>query len=301
MEGVNFIIQLKNYLFTPFKYISSLFWLIRNRQEMKDVHSTLYKSPDYPNSALSDWQGISLAIGGSSTTITRLGQLAEIKRKAPLQFGELQSKVDSSDYSLVERKIRSLFDESGSDKGSWHHYSYLYATLLGGLKSNRPLRILEIGLGTNNIDTPSNMGSAGIPGASLRAFRDFDDRIECVGLDIDSRVLFEEDRIDTGVVDQMDLESWNSVPDRLLQEKFDLVIDDGLHSPSANLNTIISTKGLLSERGVIVVEDIAERSLDVWHLLGQLGIPEHELRILAFPRAFCAVIARRQNLPELLK
>jgi hypothetical protein len=246
------------------------------------------------------WQGIALTIGSSSTTVTRIGQLAEIKRKEPLGFKELQSRVDSSGFSVVEKKLKRIFDDSGSDKGSAHQYSYLYAMILQNFKSNGPLRILEIGLGTNNVDIPSNMGSSGTPGASLRAFRDYDERIECVGLDIDSRVLFEEERISTGVVDQMDLGSWNFVPERLLQEKFDLVIDDGLHSPSANLNTIISTKAFLSDRGVIVVEDIAERSLDVWHLLDQLGIPEYQLRIVAFPGAFCAVIARRENLPDLL-
>jgi hypothetical protein len=293
--------RLRSFLTSPIKYLYLLFWLFWNRQEVKNVHATLYRSPDSPNSALSVWQGIALTIGSSSTTVSRLAQLAETTRKEPLGFKELQSRVDSSNFSLDEKNLKLIFDESGSDKGSSHQYSYLYATVLGNLKSSKPIRILEIGLGTNNVDTPSNMGSSGIPGASLRAFRDYDERIECVGLDIDSRVLFEEERISTGVVDQMDLASWNSVPKRLLQEKFDLVIDDGLHSPSANLNTIISTKAFLSDRGVIVIEDIAERSLDVWHLLDQLGIPEYDLRIIAFPGAFCAVIARRENLPDLLR
>lgn len=295
------LVQLKNTLFAPMQYLSLLFWLFRNRQEVKDVHATLYRSPDSPNSALSVWQGISLTIGSSSRTVTRLGQLAEITKRDPIEFLELKSKVDSSDYATLEKKLRRMFDDSGSDKGSSHEYSYLYAIILGSLRSNNPIKILEIGLGTNNVDTPSNMGSSGTPGASLRAFREFDKRIECVGLDVDSRVLFEEERISTGVVDQMDLDSWKSIPERLLQAKFDLVIDDGLHSPTANLNTIISTKGLLSERGVIVVEDIAERSLDVWHLLTQLGIPGYKMRLVAFPGAFCAVIAKSENFPEFLK
>ena len=54
------------------------------------------------------------------------------------------------------------------------------------------LNIFEVGLGTNNVDVPSNMGKDGKPGASLRAWRDY-----FPNADIDTRILFKEDKIQT--------------------------------------------------------------------------------------------------------
>jgi len=45
---------------------------------------------------------------------------------------------------------------------------------------------------------------------------------------------------------------------------YDLIIDDGLHSPDANLNTLNFALSSLSSDGVIVIEDIAERCLPIW-------------------------------------
>jgi hypothetical protein len=145
------------------------------------------------------------------------------------------------------------------------------------------------------------MGSLGKPGASLRAFRAFDPRVSCVGLDVDPRVLFDEERIHTAVVDQMSLESWGAIPEYLLRKKFDLIIDDGLHSPLANLNTIISTLPMLGSGGILVVEDVPERALDLWAIASALGIQGHEMRIISFPMAYCVVIAKLGALPDLIR
>jgi hypothetical protein len=68
-------------------------------------------------------------------------------------------------------KLKALFDEHGSDKANVHGYHPLYAAILDD--PSAALSVLEIGLGTNNTDVASNMGAAGRPGASVRAFRDF--------------------------------------------------------------------------------------------------------------------------------
>lgn len=282
------------------KHLLLLFWLFRNSNEVKKVHATLSSSPDSPNSAVSIWQGIALTIRSSSTTTERLVELAGLDLLPILSFDDLKSTLEALGLGESERRLRDAFDENGSDKGTGHHYSYLYAILLSRLKSSREIRILEIGLGTNHVDVPSNMGPSGKPGASIRAFVQFDERVSCVGLDVDPRVLFEESRIRTAVVDQMNLESWHSLPEPLISHAFDLVIDDGLHSPTANLNTVISTLKLLDSNGVIVVEDIPERALNVWRILHKLGIQGYEIKIVAFPGAHCAVIAKTGSLPELI-
>ena len=48
----------------------------------------------------------------------------------------------------------------------------------------------------------SNMGERGKPGASLKAYRDFFKNSEIYGADIDSQILFKDDRISTYYVDQ---------------------------------------------------------------------------------------------------
>jgi hypothetical protein len=67
------------------------------------------------------------------------------------------------------------------------------------------VHLLEIGLGTNNTDVVSNMGSEGVPDASLRAFRDYLPNARIYGAGIDKRILFEESRIKTYFADQTDL------------------------------------------------------------------------------------------------
>jgi hypothetical protein len=110
--------------------------------------------------------------------------------------------------------LNKLFNKYGSDKAVYG-YSELYVTILEecnqNLTTNAPLSILEVGIGTNNPNVPSNMGARGKPGASLRAFRDFDSKIECIGFDIDSSILFQESRIRTFAADQQDLTNYVSL------------------------------------------------------------------------------------------
>jgi hypothetical protein len=49
--------------------------------------------------------------------------------------------------------------------------------------------------------------------------------------------------------------------------RFDLIVDDGLHAPIANLRSVIYAAELLAEGGVLVVEDVALQSLPVWETL----------------------------------
>lgn len=155
-------------------------------------------------------------------------------------------------------KLAQLFVQYGSDKATTHDYHQVYYSLLKD-KRMESINVFEIGLGTNNIDVLSNMGRNGKPGASLRAFRDFLPQARVYGADIDTRVLFTEDRIETFFIDQVKVDVLNEVKSHLQHEKFDLIIDDGLHNSEANLNTIAFALDLLSDRGVLAVEDINSR------------------------------------------
>ena len=68
-------------------------------------------------------------------------------------------------------ELKALFDHFGSDKATAHDYHLLYGHILQNREKIQC--VVEIGLGSNFLDTVSNMGDGGKPGASLRAFKKF--------------------------------------------------------------------------------------------------------------------------------
>ena len=86
----------------------------------------------------------------------------------------------------------------GSDKGiaNKHNYTTFYYSIFKNLTENK-LRIFELGLGTNNVWLPSNMGADGRPGASLYGWREFFSNSNIFGADIDNNILFTTDKIKT--------------------------------------------------------------------------------------------------------
>ena len=94
---------------------------------------------------------------------------------------------------------------------------------------------LEIGLGTNNVNLASNMGEHGTPLASLRAWRDYFENANIYGADIDKEILKDEERIKTFFVDQTNPKTISTMFKNIGVEKFDIILEDGLHEYSANV------------------------------------------------------------------
>jgi hypothetical protein len=130
---------------------------------------------------------------------------------------------------------------------------------------HRPLRIFELGLGTNNPDAPSNMGVFGAPGASLRGWRQLFPQALVYGADVDREILFQEDRIKTFYCDQLDRSSirelW-SHPD--LRGGADIIIEDGLHTFEANVSFLEGSLDHLRPGGIYICEDIMGDRVDEW-------------------------------------
>jgi hypothetical protein len=161
-------------------------------------------------------------------------------------------------------ELKKLLDFYGSDKANSHNHHILYGYIL---KNNfEKKKILEIGLGTNNTDTLSNMGINGKPGASIRAFKDFCPNSDIYGADVDKRILFNEERISTYHVDQTDVNSLNELATKIPSD-FDLIIDDGLHSINANINTLMFGLKKIKIGGWVVIEDIHFNSIDIWKIV----------------------------------
>jgi hypothetical protein len=167
------------------------------------------------------------------------------------------------DFKSAE-ELGDAFRLHGSDKSTHHDYERIYSNLI---PRHLAKSVLEIGIGSNNLDTPQNMGVDGVPGASLRAWQSWFPNAAIIGGDIDSRILFQEYRISTYWVDQLVPESIVSICQQSL-DLFDLVIIDGLHTPIADLNSLIYTIPFVRSGGYIVIEDISPNSAkSVWIFL----------------------------------
>ena len=160
-----------------------------------------------------------------------------------------------------------LCDLFGSDKGGsntlpkpypWpsHSYDDYYWRIFENCRSSIK-KVLEVGIGTNNPNLASSMGINGKPGASLRVWREFFPNALIYGADIDREILFKEERIETGYMDQLNPESISDFFKNFGQEDFDFICDDGLHTFEAGSNLFINAIDKLRFGGVYIIEDVS--------------------------------------------
>jgi hypothetical protein len=166
---------------------------------------------------------------------------------------------------LAPTEMCRVMTKFGSDKG-FHNYTPLYSELFKEW-CDKPLRVLELGLGTNNSDMLSNMGPFGAPGASHRGWRQLFPHALVYGADIDRRILFEENRIKTFYCDQLDQSSIRELWSRPeLQGGADIIIEDGLHTFEANISFLEGSLDQLRPGGIYITEDIGgERYFEDWY------------------------------------
>ena len=168
-------------------------------------------------------------------------------------------------YVFDEKQSTPLCEIMGrnkSDKGSinitssWHNYTTFYYSIFKDIRE-KSLRIFELGLGTNNVNVASNMGVDGRPGASLFGWSEFFPNSDIFGADIDSHILFNTDKIKTFYCDQTNpyiiKYMWNQPQ---LQENFDIIIEDGLHTFNANVCFFENSIHKLKTNGYFIIEDI---------------------------------------------
>ncbi len=108
----------------------------------------------------------------------------------------------------------------GSDKGGKgrnslnperlpHNYAGFYSKLFLGRRTHIR-RVLECGIGSKDPAIDGFMGENAVVGASLRMWRDYFPNAQIVGVDIDPKCMFADERISTFVVDQLKPESINA-------------------------------------------------------------------------------------------
>jgi hypothetical protein len=135
------------------------------------------------------------------------------------------------------------------------------------------------------------MGSDGVPGASLRGWKEFFPKALVYGADIDRSVLFEEERLMTFYCNQLDSDAikqlWAQPP---LQGGMDVIIEDGMHTFEGSVSFLNGSIEQLRPGGIYIIEDIAKETLGRW--LDELEttyprrFPNHDFALVELPRWF---------------
>lgn len=160
-----------------------------------------------------------------------------------------------------ETELCQIMNSSGSDKGSGHHnYTKFYDFIFKNIK-NDVKYIFELGLGTNNLQIPSNMSGLGTPCGSLRGWEKYFTNAKVFGADIDSEILFQEENISTFYCDQTNSVSVKELCNNF-NFKFDVVIEDGLHTFDANKVFLENFIDMVKDGGIFIIEDIDIRYFD---------------------------------------
>jgi lipopolysaccharide biosynthesis glycosyltransferase len=186
---------------------------------------------------------------------------AEIRELETISYGSYETF-----YSEPPEDLGALFDRYGSDKGTlgmqsvvfpWrsHNYADVYSEVFNQNR-NSIRKVFECGIGTDDESFISHMTSNATPGGSLRAWREYFPNALIFGADVDTKILFSEDRIQTGYLDQLDSESIRSYFSSFEKRSFDLMIDDGLHTFDAAKNLLENSFEFLSETGLYIIEDV---------------------------------------------
>jgi len=158
---------------------------------------------------------------------------------------------------LRGRHLISLFEKYGGDKIE-SGYSKLYASIFSDVK-DKEIKHLEIGLGTLVPDVPSSFFQVPRfypqyqPSNCLRVWRDYFINGKIYGIDVQEDCIIEEDRIKTFLGSSTDKEFCDST---FGKETFDIILDDGLHTAEAQIETFRNFFNRLNDDGYYIIEDI---------------------------------------------
>lgn len=228
-----------------------------------------------------------LTIQSINQLIPALSDLCPVEPKNRLFEESIKEMIDSD--SSDKERLADLFSKFGSDKATTHDYYKLYSAILSSIENVS--KIFEIGLGTNNTDIVSTMGKNGKPGASLRAFREYINGVEVYGADFDERILFNEDRIKTFFVDQTSPKTFVDLGKNIGID-FDLMIDDGLHAPNANLHSLNFFLPRIKIGGYAIIEDVNIRTKDIWNIVSTI-LPNNYESAFIETKAACVFVVKR--------
>jgi hypothetical protein len=266
---------------------------VLNRLTHKRAIKLIAALPSFvPESAGTYKQRANLAVKAANEIFPLIIHLTDQTCSRSMPVPVLLETFVSNGDDQAAAELKCLFDNYGSDKSKRHNYHILYAKILKGRSATR---LLEIGLGTNDTSVMSHMGPGGSPGASLRAFAQYLPKAMVYGADIDKKILFETDRIKTFFVDQTDPRTLLTLSEQLPND-FDLIIDDGLHCPNANIATLAFACNKLKRDGWVVIEDIGPLALPIWQVISVLLPKQYDSWILRARTSLVFVVRKREDM-----
>lgn len=142
--------------------------------------------------------------------------------------------------------LKQLFNKYGCDKAKKHQYDTVYEPELEHLK-DEPINILEVGV---------------FKGDSVRAWLDYFPNATIYGIDIFVRVdpskidVLNHPRVKWLKASSIESDITTKIKKEWPRVKFDVIIDDGLHTPRANLLTLQHLQSLLKPKGKYFIEDV---------------------------------------------
>lgn len=192
-----------------------------------------------------------------------------IRYKIFIKFLQINQKVIFNTTSISDKDniLTSIMNKHFSDKGNlnnFHNYTNFYHALFNEIR-HKKLNIFEVGIGSvdENVAFHMNFSHKNYsPLASLKGWRDYFIKSQIFGADIDKKILKNSERIKTFYVDMLNKESiiqmWKTV-----NEKMDIIIDDGFHSFEANINFFENSIKNLNENGYFIIEDIHRKPSNI--------------------------------------
>ena len=150
---------------------------------------------------------------------------------------------------MDQKLLGDLFNKHGSDKSDPHNYNETYAKILPEVLDN----LLEIGISNTDADH-----------SSLHTWSELYPDAKIWGADIVLDKLINKDNISSYLLDQSSSESLDNFK-LFLNNKFDVIIDDGSHVFAHAKLTIEKLFDCLKEDGIYCIEDIAKGPLWYCH------------------------------------
>jgi hypothetical protein len=153
-----------------------------------------------------------------------------------------------------------------------HSYTPVYYELFKD-KKDSVKKLLEIGIGT--IWSMKHIEDYTV-GASHKMWKDFFLNAKIYGIDIDPKVIFQEDRIETFLMDSTKERNIKRLI-RKIGSDLDIVIDDGPHGTRTQLNLAKVLLPLLTGNFIYIIED--SRNPDAI----KDNLPEYNVEVLKLP------------------
>ncbi len=159
-------------------------------------------------------------------------------------------------------RLGELFALYGTTKQSsaGAPYHELYFDLLED-RADQVGSVFECGIGSTNPTIAYTMAPHVDPGGSLRAWRDFFPNAVIYGADIDRDVLFQDTRIKTAWIDQVDPAAVASYWKEVGEPAVDVMFDDGCHEYEAHRCLLEGSFGFLKPNGLYIIEDVMPSTL----------------------------------------